>query len=199
MELGRDVVLLLIGAAIGVCSSIATLFLERWFNRRGKIRVFYKISSGMDMGRRAYGFYEKSDGTVSFRVPVILEIQNTSNATRVIRDVNLALYQDNQRITGMYQVTSTGKPGDTETIFYGAENQSYSFVLEAVSIQKQKCLFTLNIPAAQAVDRQFNRVVLEYYDEKDRRRKAEIDRIVNCWKPGRLDGKEDWHEIVCKG
>lgn len=197
--MGKDVILLLIGAGIGVFASIATLIAERWFNHAGRIKIYYKIYSA-DPGRgRAYGFSRTSDGKLHFRVPIIFEIQNTSYATRVIRDVSLVLYKGQTLVSKMQQVNdsvSTLWTGNdvtgTNTVEYGGENNSYSLVLEPTSIKKVKCLYVLVINENESAGKQFDTVQLEYFDERDRKRTFVIAKINDCWKEKRLQISADW-------
>ena len=70
---------LIIGAGIGLVSSICILVIERLLDRRGKLSIYYKFTAQKKFGD-SWGFYDHGDGTISLIIPVLFEIQNTSNS-----------------------------------------------------------------------------------------------------------------------
>lgn len=78
----------LIGAAIGFLSSVGIIIVERLFDRSGKLKIFAKVVYHRTNENRTWGFHSGAEGLI-FGVPLWLEFENTSNTTRVIRDVNL--------------------------------------------------------------------------------------------------------------
>ena len=94
----NEIVMLLIGAGIGLISSIFVMIVERYFDKKGKLNIFYRFTNQKGMENLKWGFHNESCGNIGFIIPVIYEIQNTSNTTRVIRDVSLNLYNENRKI-----------------------------------------------------------------------------------------------------
>ncbi len=185
----NEVWYVVIGAVIGFVASIGTVIVERILDRRGKLKLYYQISGGRN-AVIPYGFQYTQAGSMCFSMYMHIEIQNTSRTTRVIRDVNAILYKDGQPIDHMIQVTSTKQSkGNVETgsRSYGAENGSYSFVVEALSIQHQCCSFIYTNQS-----KVFDEVRLRYYDEKDKEHTYPLRKIECCWSEGLFEGTPDW-------
>lgn len=101
----NEVWYVVIGAVIGFVASIGTVIVERILDRRGKLKIYYRISGD----RRAimpFGFARTQDNDMSFSIPMQIEIQNTSRTNRVIRDLNVTLYKDGAPVDHMVQITS---------------------------------------------------------------------------------------------
>lgn len=169
----NEVILLVIGAAIGLLASLATIVLQRHLDQRGKLHIFYKFINQKGTNGQGWGFKNSQDGYLHLSIPAIFELQNTSNTTRVIRDVSLLLYQDSRLVGKMVQINylqTTTRTGGTVTkeseYHYGAEKGSYSFVLAPRSIQKQECHYVYKIKSNEKDDKIFNRIIVRYYDEK---------------------------------
>ena len=90
MNIHNQIFLIIIGAAIGFISSVGTTIVAELIKRQGQVKLYYKIVYSKIHDRRTWGFYNGSDGLI-FEVPLWIEVQNTSNAVRVIRDINICL------------------------------------------------------------------------------------------------------------
>ena len=100
----NELVYVIVGAVIGFLGSIIVLIVERILDRKGKIQIYYRRTNQRGMNGIGWGFNRNTDGRMSFIVPVVFELQNTSNTTRVIRDVSLLLYSGNAFVGKMYQI-----------------------------------------------------------------------------------------------
>ena len=194
-----EIVLLIIGAAIGVCSSLITLGLERCWNRRGKLLIHYKAVA-QKTSQRGWGF-EFSSGDLKwyFTFPVYFEFQNTSNTTRVIRDVNVLLYDGAQMVAAMHQIGpihltfGRGSEVTNEREYqFGDEKGSYSFVLSPQSIQRQECLFSFKVEPEERQQYHFDQLFLRYYDEKNRPHVLFMRDIPSCWEHKLYGSDEEW-------
>ena len=124
----------LIGGIIGIVASVGTMILEKMWDRAGRLKVFYMIRSTKNNAVETFGTSE-SDSGPAFVVPLVFELQNTSNNTRVMRDVSVLMYKDGKYVDEMIQVGHSGVKGEDQQE-YGGDNQSYSFVILAKSIHK---------------------------------------------------------------
>ena len=183
----REIIYTAFGAAIGLVVSLATTVIQRVLDRNGKVNIFYKFISPKSSSRVGWGFRDSGDGNIYFSIPVVYEIQNTSNATRVIRDVNLLLFKDNRLVDSMVQInkmtskSTTGGISQESEHYYGSESGSYSFVLSPCSIQKQECHYTIKCPFREKENRVFDQVVLRYYDEKNKSHYFAVKDICGNW------------------
>lgn len=170
----EQVILLLVGGMIGFLSSIGMYIVERFVDRKGRIKVYYRFINHKN-DQKSWGIRDHGQ-EVALLIPAVFELQNTSNSTRVIRDLNAELYDGKSFVAKMIQIecsvnthTSGGKVKSETTEAFGTENGSYSFVLPPRSIQKQRVEFLLRIPKEETEKKQFNRIDISYYDEMDKK------------------------------
>lgn len=185
-----EIILLLIGALIAFVSSIGTIIVQKKIDEHGKINLFYKFVN-VKTTEKAWGFYSLDNLSQSLIIPAVFELQNTTNTTRVIRDVCLYLYNGNSKVCKMIQAEYSAKKGVIDD-FFGGVNNSYSFVLPPRSIQKVKCEFLLSISNSEIEKYSFDKIVLKYYDEKNREKKYTLKTMKNIWKKELQKVDEEW-------
>lgn len=193
MGMQQEIYLILIGAAIGFLSSIGTTIVADWLNSHGKVKLYYKIVYSKLSKGRTWGFY-KSSYDLFFEVPIWIELHNTSNRVRVIRDFNILLFCNGKEINQMTQNTSIkikeSQNDDWQYIDYGNKG-SYSFVLQPRSIEKYDCHFI--IKQNQLGDNsQFDEIKLHFFNEKDKCIKYPLKKIDHCWEVGEFKKEDIW-------
>ena len=151
------------------------------------------------MGGATWGFDENPDGRKYFVIPIVFEFQNTSNTTRVIRDVSVYLYDGKKFVAKMKQMDYlhiTHRKGNSvsgeEDYYFGTDKGSYSFVIPPRSIQRQECEYMYVINASEISDNKFDRAKAGYFDERNKARYFEIRRIDNCWENKMYPIDEEW-------
>lgn len=175
----QEIVMLLIGAAISLFSSVVTLWMTNVINRTGKIRIFYRFIGLRDY-TSGWGFFGSEDGGMKLVIPALFEIQNTKNTPFVMRDVNLVLFRDKRIVSEMIQITDEERPGVNSTE-YGLDNGSYSFVIEPHSIKKIRCLYALRINQNEKEEKKFEYIKMVYYNENNHRVEKIIKTICGDW------------------
>ena len=190
----NEVCLLAIGAGIGLIVSCITMIIQNFVDRAGSLRIFYRITNDNGAAVRGWGLSKTTDNRVYLSIPLMFEFQNTSNSMRAFRDVSLLLYQDNLFVAKMGQIghmkvtTQTNGVITKESDYsYGGEKGSYSFVLEPHSIQKKECGFLYWVEQ----EKSFNRVVAQYYDEKNRPQRFLVREICST-EAKRFEPDKDW-------
>lgn len=190
----NEVWYVIIGAIISFVASLGIILVGRMLDRRGKLKIYYKINGG-EQAMFPYGFRYAQDGHMIFCVPMIIEIQNTSRTTRIIRDVNVVLYKNGIAIDHMIQITSATdrvtKNGETINMTshnYGAENGAYTFVVEPLSVLHHSCFFSYS----NRNDKTFDEIQLRYYDERDREQHYFLRKIEHCWSECLFEGTQGW-------
>jgi len=196
----NEIILLVVGAGIGIVASVATILVQKWIDMRGKLHIFYRFTYQKGMGKNGWGFGEGETGNLFFAIPVVFELQNTSNTTRVIRDLSLLLYNGEKCISKMMQMDymkTTRRTGNNVTEekehWFGTEKGSYSFVLEPRSIQRQVCEYMLVIPKAEKEKYVFDKIMARYYDEKNKAIYFEVRKVNNVWEQKFYDIDEEWN------
>lgn len=198
----KDILLVVIGGLIGFISGLGVMIAERLMNRKGKIKIYYKFISS-SLTHRPWGIYKDSEtNKICFDIPVAFEFQNTSKTTRVIRDVSVELYLQNKFVAKLVQGeygTKSKKENGTETDFekfnFGAENGSYSFVLNECSIQKQKCFYVISIDDTDIDKYKFDRIILSYYNERDKKKSYVLKQGLDGWSVGGKQPDKDWQIV----
>lgn len=182
----------LIGAAIAFVSSIGIIVVERLFDRSGKLKIYAKVVYLRNNGNVTWGFHNASEG-MFFGVPLWIQLINTSNTTRVIRDVNLVLYRGKTRVAEMIQINSSGK-SDNEYIF--ANDGSYSFVAEPRSVRQYSCYF--NLKQENGKDLFFDKIVLRYFNERDNEKQFVLATVDGDWKLKQFSRSGKWIHLKKK-
>lgn len=198
-EVILDTIPVVIGALIGFGASIATIIIERRLDRQGKINIFYRITYQAGTNGVSWGFEKDADGILYFSVPVDFEFQNTSNTTRVIRDVSVLLFHGKKEVKKMAQLNhmtikhreGTSEPKVSQE-YFGTENGSYSFVLQPRSIQRQSCEYLLSIRHNEMQEIMFDQIKLQYYDENNQKHIGFMREIKDCWNDQEFAVDEDW-------
>ena len=195
----EDIVLIVIGAAIGFIGSVLTIIAQKAIDKKGEIKIYYKFSNVKSWFNGGWGFEKNNSNLCALIIPICFEFQNTSNTTRVIRDVSLSLYNNSNKVCRMLQINKseeTHYKGTNikidEPSFFGGPNETYSFVLPPTSIQKQKCEYIYHIGYDKREDKKFNKIVLSYFDEKDKVHSFEIREIEGNWEPAKFKSDYEW-------
>ena len=195
----NEIIYGVVGAVIGFIASIIVMVMERILDKKGKLNIFYrrinqKIANGL-----GWGFDEGVDGRLFFTLPVYFELQNTSNTTRVIRDLSFLLYCGPEFVGNMHQMGTVhikSRKGceitDEKAFSFGAENGSYSFVLPPRSIQRQECEYIFVINPDEKEQKHFDTIVARYYDERNKAHTFNAMAIEKCWERKHYDIDEDW-------
>lgn len=196
-----DLLSTIIGGAIGFLSSIGTVIVTHLINKKGKLNIYYKFISSPNI-HQPWGVYNGELNTIYLDIPVVFEFQNTSNSTRVIRDVSLELYNGNKFVSKLHQCEfircdkkRDGVLSETTITDFGSDNNSYSFVLPPRSIQKQKCDYLLKIDKSETEKYFFDSIQISYYDERDKKKSFTVKTNLYGWKLGAQKPDDDWQKV----
>lgn len=182
----ENILLTLAGGVIGFVSSLGLYLAQHLIKRIGKIKIYYKILDE-DLNENVfckYGFNISQSHTLSFSIPIKFEILNTSNTSRVLRDINISLFKNNElkveRMTQIENIKTKTYKGDKVSEYDEIENGDkggYSFIIPPHTIQKYKCLFYCKRSDFKENSLDVNKIVLQYYNEKDIPISYEIDML----------------------
>lgn len=187
----------LFGAAIGFVASVGTIIVQRWMDKAGKLKM-YCVTVCAESALDSIGFVKSQQdfGKITFILPIKLEIQNTSNTARVIRDVSMWMYKNGAPVAEMTQIqhtTHTSGVSKEKTVNeYGGDKNMYSFVIQPRSIQREHCSFFIKAAPDEFEKYDFDEVRLSYFDEQDRKQVFPVKKIDNAWVPRRMKGDDEW-------
>lgn len=198
-NINTETFMLILGTILGFATSVATIIIERFLDKNGKLNIFYRFCYQKTGRRESWCFEDSGDGRKYFTVPVVYEFQNTSNTTRVIRDVSLLLYNGDKFVAKMLQLdhlhtrTRKGKEVTEEKdLYFGADKGSYSFVLEPRSIQRQECEYLHIVDFPDVETNRFDTIKLRYFDERNKEKVFTIRSVDGCWTMKYFDADDEW-------
>lgn len=201
----KEVCMLIIGAIIGFISSMLAIAVQRFWDKLGKLSIFYAFSHSYGEECKSWGFERGACGTIYFCIPVRYEFQNTSNVPRIIRNLNILLYKDKKLVAEMKQIEhvkvtkrSGEKIVDEDDMYLGGDKGAYSFVVLPRSIQRQECEYMLTIDKDQSCKYEFNTIKARYYNEKNKAVIYTLRTLDCCWNDENFDSDEDWHQMKMK-
>ncbi len=157
----------LLGSMIGAAASLLAVFISNNLQKHGKISLHAKIvGSKVEKEHRTWG-YRQTDQGLSFHIPLWLDICNTSNVSRIVRNVNLCIVKKRTIVQEFTQFQGNGIDSrEPNTVIIGNEG-AYSFVIPANSVLRVEVEFGIKKNELQPADREFDSVYLTYFDEKD--------------------------------
>ena len=186
----------LLGAIIGAVGSLSAVFLTRAVQKHGKITLHARIvCSRIDTEQRTWG-YRQTDQGISFHVPLWLDICNTSNVSKIVRNINLCIVKDKTIVADFTQFQGTGIYPKEPNITILGNAGAYSFVVSPNSILRAEVEFGILESDLRPEDREFNSVYLTYFDEKDCLNVFFLDKIPTPkWVVGELTRSKQWKTL----
>lgn len=188
----KDILLLVIGGLISLVTSMSLLWVQRKLDRSGDLLIFYKMIIHPN-GQRP-GFFSQGDG-INFIIPIAFDLQNTSNSSKVMRDINILLYKDNKFVVKTMQTYSTAHKKGNQVIredYFGNEQHSYSITIPPRGMQTLMFEFFYVIRQVELQKYDFNNIRLEYHDDKNKRHVLKMRDIENCWVLKEFSYDKDW-------
>lgn len=176
--------LIFFGAILGFSFSIFTMLITNAMQKSGRLIIYTKIVHAKVGNHQTWGALNSSDGGLSFQVPLWVEILNTSNVPKVLRDFNLILFNNGIELKRMTQINKAAEEN------LGIDG-SYSFVIGPRSLSKIDCYFMIkqsNLPE-NAI---FDEIKVSYYDTKGKQKLVRLKSLSNCWSTSQRDIDNDW-------
>jgi len=188
----NEIILLIIGGGIAIISSILTLVATQIIDRLGKVKIYTKIVYSKLPPNKTWGAFSGQDG-IAFQVPLWIEIINTANAAKVIRDFSLMLYKNGEKIAKMTQINKITLGQDEEIMV--ANEGAYSFVIEPRSVKRYDLHFIIK---KSEVSNDFDELKVSFYDLKDKQRLVLLKKVDNCWQMNSRPIDKDWRLLKSK-
>ena len=180
----NEVILLVIGGFIGFVSS----GIQKYLDKKGNLFIYFrKINAPKSNG---WGFVQNC-----LMIPLYVDLLNTSNTNRTVRDFSLYLYFDDKKVKKFAQASMAGNAKNEDCKIYGQVNNRYSFVVGPKSVVTADCLYMLKM---QDLDKRtdYNRVIACYYDEDNKKHEYELVKLERDKKDNHLfKTDEDWIQL----
>lgn len=180
----------LTGAVIGACATLLSVWLTKKLQTSGKVSLFAKIVHIPTGSHQAWGYYtSEREQKLYMAVPLWLDVCNTSGISRILRNVNLSAYFDKKEIASFKQIQ---RSGDGESAIRFGENEAYTVVVPANSAKRFEMLFILHEMDLPPEAKDFDKLILTYFDEQNRIRSFHLAAIEQCWVEGALPEQKAW-------
>lgn len=189
----HEVLMLIIGAAISLVSSVVTLIIQKAINQWGKLRIFYQRIPSRFSNHKNWGIQTDAEGELVFEVPMYIQFQNISDNPRIIRDFGLYAFLGDKEITKFIQaerIEHKDKNGIRKKVFGNSEG--YSFSIKPKSIGQYTLEYVLN---ENDVSSEFDNLRIVYYDEKNKKRVYKLCSIEKDWAEREYESDRDWIEL----
>lgn len=176
---------LFIGSFLSLSGSLVFALLTRLSNKLGSFKIYTKV------------VYAKTDSSTtmqikdnSFHIPIWVEFINTKNETIIIRDFNIAIYDNNNFINKMTQINAIGS--NSKKIIL-ANDGNYTFVVPPRSTKKYDLHFTLKY---EMCPENFNNVKVIYYNDRDKLNTINFKNFPDGWNSNVPIKDDNWNKLI---
>lgn len=178
------------GAVIGALATLIATWLTRKLQTSGKVSLFAKMVYSKSSVDKACGYYPcQTEPGLYLRIPLWLDIVNTSGVSRIVRNANLYAYSGKKEIASFTQIQ---RIGDGESAISLGNNEAYTFVIPPNSACRFDVEFMLKETELSPDGKEFDEIVLSYFDEKNRIHAFHLINIDFCWIEKKIPMEKQW-------
>lgn len=175
---------------IGALATLVATWLTRRMQKSGKVSLFAKMVYSKSSTDKACGYYRSQLGPgLYLRIPLWLDIVNTSGVSRIVRNVNLYAYSKKKEIAVFTQMQCIVNNGETYVL---GNNGAYTFVIPPNSACRFDVEFMLKETELSPGEKEFDEIVLSYFDEKNRIHAFHLINIDSCWIEKKIPMEKQW-------
>lgn len=178
------------GAVIGALATLVATWLTRRMQKSGKVSLFAKMVYSKSSADKACGYYRSQLGPgLYLRIPLWLDIVNTSGVSRIVRNVNLHACFQNKEIASFTQIQ---RIGDGKSEIPLGNNEAYTFVIPPNSACRFNVEFMMKETELSTDEKEFDEIILSYFDEKNRIHAFHLINIDFCWMEKKIPMEKQW-------
>lgn len=180
----------LLGAVIGATATIMAAWLTRRMQRSGQVTLHIKPVASESGDGTPCGFYSSNrmPGYV-MRVPVWLDVCNTCGIAAIVRNVNLYAYKGKTFVSEFKQIQAIG---DVPNRISLGNDGAYTLVIPENSAKRFTMEFMLHESDLNPNNKEFDELILTYFDEKDKIHAFHFIEVEKCWTNGPLNTPMKW-------
>ena len=184
----------LLGSLIGAAATLLGTWLTKRMQESGKVTLHVRPVYSRGEVNNWSGFYKSQTSQGLFlQIPVWVDVCNTSSISRVVRNINLSAYKDKKEVAELTQVQ---RLGDGDSAIELGDHESYTLVVPANSARRFDLEFILREQDLPVDQKEFDELVLSYFDEKNRIHAFFFAKVESCWIKGPLSLKKEWMSMV---
>lgn len=180
----------LLGSVIGAAATLLATWLSKKIQTSGKLSLHLKMVYTKGAINKPWGFYrDQLTAGLFMRVPLWLDVCNTSGISRIVRNINLYAYKDEEEVASFTQIQCIS---DGNSKIALGDNESYTLVIPANSARRFSLDFMLYESDVPTEEKDFDELILTYFDEKNIIHAFHFTGVDQCWIEGPLDTKREW-------
>lgn len=171
-----------------VVAGVVALYIQKSLDKKGELLIYFRRINVSNT--KGWGFVQNC-----LLIPLYVDLLNTSNTNKVVRDFSLYLYDDKKEVEKLVQTTMAGNDENKGVKTYGIVNDRYSFLVEGKSIVTAECLYMLKM---QELDKgaNYDRIIVRYYDENNKKHECELMKLEPNKKSNQLfEIDKDWIQL----
>lgn len=194
-----------ISALLSMLSTLFIQFITEKIKELGKVDLYVKlVHTRSAVFNNEYGFYDGAND-IYMHVPMWVDFINNTGTSKIIRNISLHAYMGDEEIAEFGQIQrikDRNVEGNGEiTVIRLGDDEAYTFSIPEKGTIRANLEFTLHKNTIENEQKNFNKIVLTYSDEKDRLHAFEFLNVRDCWKSGDIEkNKEEkmWIKIKKK-
>lgn len=180
----------LLGAVIGAGATLLSTWMARKMQMSGKVTLHIKNVFSTSDVHHPCGYYASQEKSgLYMEVPVWLDVCNTCGVSKVIRNVSLHAYYQHKEVAEFTQIQATTNGGNRISL---GESEAYTVVVPENSARRFQMEFMLHDQDLSADSKEFDELILTYFDEKNKIHAFHFMDIDQCWIKGQLDVPRQW-------
>lgn len=184
-----------IAALLSMLSTLFVQFIIEKAKELGKVDLYVKLVYAKSKTfNQAYGFYNGKNDMYMY-VPVCVDLINNTRTSKIVRNMSLHAYMGNEEIAEFIQIPrikNRNTEGDGEvTVIRLGDDEAYTFSIPEKGVIRTNLGFILHKNNIENEQKNFNKIVLTYSDEKDKLHAFEFLNVRDCWKIGDIEKNKE--------
>lgn len=180
----------LLGSVIGAAATLFATWMTKKMQESGELSLHLKLVNTKGTINKPWGFYKSQMNSGLFmQVPLWLDVCNTSGIPRILRNVNLYAYSNKTEVAAFTQIQ---RIGDGESAVKLGDNESYTLVVPGNSARRFDLDFILHEQELPEDNRNYDELILTYFDEKNTIHAFRFTEVEKCWTEGSLSVPKNW-------
>lgn len=184
-----------ISALLSMLSTLFIQFITEKIKELGKVDLYVKlVHTRSAVFNNEYGFYDGAND-IYMHVPMWVDFINNTGTSKIIRNISLHAYMGDEEIAEFGQIQrikDRNVEGNGEiTVIRLGDDEAYTFSIPEKGTIRANLEFTLHKNTIENEQKNFNKIVLTYSDEKDRLHAFEFLNVRDCWKSGDIEKNKE--------
>ncbi len=180
----------LLGAVIGAGATILSTWIAKCIQESGKLTLHARIVYSKGKVHPACGYYSsQTKAGLFFRIALWVDVCNTSGVSKIARNVNLHACYKKKDIAEFVPIQYIGTEDGRIPL---GDNESNTLVIPANSAKRFDLEFMLHEQDLPQDEKEFDELILTYFDEKNKIHAFHFMKVEKCWVQGPIKVSRQW-------